>query len=193
MSENLRIFYPFKPFVTTQKWGVKNSTYESLGFSYHNGYDANTGHYDWQGKPVSEYPVYCPVEGFKVTEVAFYPKGGGNQIGLVSKEKVWVGDKFCYASILLCHAKKILVKVGDEPALGELLMLADNTGFSTGIHTHIGIYRLDDNLQKLDQNEMTGSYNPELLFTGDYAIDLATYGTLVKSGWRYYNYKLTGK
>lgn len=188
----LNLLYPFKPFVTTQRWGNKNPIYNQLGFTRHNGYDANVGKYDWQGKVISEYPVYCPVEGFRVSEVAFYPNGGGNQVGLVSKEKVQVGDRLCYASVLLCHAKRVLVKVGDEPAVGELLMIADNTGFSSGIHTHIGTYRLDDNLNKLDQNEASGSYNPELLFTGGYAIDVASYATLVKSGMRYYKYLLTG-
>lgn len=190
MENTFKFFYPFKPFITTQKWGVYNEVYLPLGFSRHNGYDANIGRYDWQGKVVSEYPVYCPVEDFRVTEVAYYPKGGGNQIGLTSKEKVWVGGKLCYASVLLCHAKKILVKVGDEPALGELIMIADNTGLSSAIHTHTGTYRLTDSFQKLDTNEMTGSYNPELLFTGKYAVDVASYQTLLISGLRYYKYLL---
>jgi hypothetical protein len=43
----------------------------------------------------TEYPVYCHVEGFRVSEVAFYPNGGGHQIGLISKEKVQIGDKLC--------------------------------------------------------------------------------------------------
>jgi murein DD-endopeptidase MepM/ murein hydrolase activator NlpD len=43
-------------------------------------------------------------------------------------------------------------------------MIGDNTGFSTGPHTHLGLYRLDDNKNKLDQNEATGSYNPAGFF-----------------------------
>ena len=183
-------YYPHKPFVTTQRWGNFNPSYTQLGFTRHNGHDSNVGKFDWSGKVVSEYPVYCPVENYKVTEVAYFPQGGGNQIGMVSKDKQHIGDQLCYVSIILCHAKKVLVKVGDEPTVGELLMIADNTGFSTGVHTHTGMYRLDDNLQKLDQNEMTGSYDPSLLFTGEYAVDVASYGTLVKSGWRYYRYLL---
>jgi murein DD-endopeptidase MepM/ murein hydrolase activator NlpD len=92
---------------------------------------------------------------------------------------------------LLCHAKKILVKVGDEPALGELLMIADNTGFSTGLHTHMGLYRLNDKHQKLDSNEATGSSDPAIYFTGEYAADVATTATLVKSGMRYFKYLLS--
>ena len=184
MLKKLQFHFPFKPFKITQNWGNPNPLYDPLGFSKHNGVDANVGRFDWQGRVVSEYPV----EGFRVSEVAYYPTGGGNQIGMVSKEKRWVGDKLCYVSILLCHAKQILIKVGDEPSVGELLMIADNTGFSTGVHTHIGIYRLDDNLQKLDTNEMSGSYNPQPLFTGAYAVDVASLGTLIKSNWRYFQY-----
>jgi murein DD-endopeptidase MepM/ murein hydrolase activator NlpD len=61
-----------------------------------------------------------------------------------------------------CHAKKILVNVGYEPALGEIIMIANNTGFSTGPHTHMGLYRLTDRKQKLDTNEATGSFDPSL-------------------------------
>src|SRR3569623_1270180 len=96
-----------------------------------------------------------------------------------------VFDQECYVRIWLCHAEKVLVSAGYEPALGELLMIADNTGFSTGPHTHLGMYRLNDNMQKLDTNKATGSFDPELFFTGQYAIDQASLGTLIKSNWRY--------
>lgn len=190
----LQIHYPFKPFKITQHWGALNGAYAAQfndpSFKRHNGVDANVGKFDWQGKIVSEYPVYCPVEGFRVASVEYYPNGGGHQIGLVSKERRRVGDKFCYVSILLCHAKKILVPVGYEPALGELLMIADNTGFSTGIHTHIGLYRLDDTLNKLDANEATGSTDPALFFTDTFAADEATWATLFRGNMRYYQYRL---
>ncbi|RTE90670.1 hypothetical protein [Bradyrhizobium sp. LVM 105] len=48
-------------------------------------------------------------------------------------------------------------------------MIADNTGFSTGLHTHMALYSLSDNLQKIDANEATGSYDPSLCFTGAFA------------------------
>jgi murein DD-endopeptidase MepM/ murein hydrolase activator NlpD len=70
-------------------------------------------------------------------------------------------------------------------------MIADNTGFSTGPHTHMGMYRLDDTLNKLDANEATGSYDPATCFVGDFAVDHASLQTLIKSNWRYYQYKLT--
>ena len=185
----LHIYWPFKPYTVTQRWGNPNPSYAAQfgdpSFKNHNGIDAKPHLTD------TSYPVYCPVEGFRVAAVEFYPDGGGNQIGLVSKQKYQIGDKLCYVSILLCHAEKIVVPVGYEPARGELLMIADNTGFSTGPHTHMGMYRLDDNLNKIDSNGATGSYDPALQFIGDFAVDQATLPTLIKSNWRYYQYRLS--
>jgi murein DD-endopeptidase MepM/ murein hydrolase activator NlpD len=74
--------------------------------------------------------------------------------------------------------------------LGELITIGDNTGFSTGPHTHLGLYRLDANKNKIDQNEATGSYNPAGFFTGVSAVDASSYPTLMKSVMRYYSYRL---
>jgi murein DD-endopeptidase MepM/ murein hydrolase activator NlpD len=180
---DLKIYYPHKPYFITQHWGNPNPAYEQLGFKLHNGVDANIA------ANVSEFRVNCPVQGFVVESVSFEENGGGNQLSLVSKEKLQVGDKKCYARIFICHAKKILVPVGYEPKLGELILIADNTGFSTGLHTHMGLYRLDDKKRKLDKNDATGSYNPEWFFTGEYAVDKANYQTLLSSALRYYIYR----
>jgi hypothetical protein len=198
MPKNLKIYFPFKPYVITQHWGASNPAYAAQfndpQFKAHNGTDANIGKIDpYTDLPYSEYPVYCPVEGFTVKSVDFSPQGGGNELWLISNEPVQMFDKLCYAWIPLCHAKKVLVKAGDKPELGELLMIADNTGFSTGIHTHMGLYRVDymaASIHKLDQNDAEGSFSPELFFTGEYAVDKATTSALVKSGLKYVKYKL---
>lgn len=191
----LRIRWPYKPYFITQKWGNPNPAYATQfndpAFKLHNGVDANVGKFDWQGKVVSEYPVYCPVENFTVKSVDFSPQGGGNELWLVSNESLQIGDKTCLAYMPLCHAKKILVKAGDTPALGELLMIADNTGFSTGIHTHMGLYRIEytnATIHKLDMNDAEGSFDPSLFFTKTYAADEASLQTLIISNLRYYKY-----
>jgi hypothetical protein len=192
---DLEIFWPFKPYIITQKWGKITDAYSKQfndpNFQQHNGVDGNTG-----GKPPTGWPVYCPVEGFKVAGVMYEENGGGNELWLESKQPMRIFDQDCYARIFLCHAEKILVKPGYEPALGELLMIADNTGFSTGPHTHLGLYRIDANGNKLDTNHATGSFDPELFFTGEYAVDVATEDTLVTSGKRleeYYETKNASK
>jgi murein DD-endopeptidase MepM/ murein hydrolase activator NlpD len=185
---DLKLYFPTEPFLITQPWGAHNSAYSQQfndpSFKRHNGIDFKP---QWGAKT---YPVYCPVEGFVVAAVEYQPKGGGHQIYLRSKSKFKMFDQECYVGIYLLHAEKILVPAGYEPALDELLMIADNTGFSTGPHTHMGLYRLNDMLMKLDTNEATGSFDPSLFFTGTSAVDQATLPTLIRSNLRYYQYML---
>lgn len=193
---NIELFLPFKPFYITQKWGNPNPAYAAQfnnpDFQLHNGTDANVGQ-AYSSSYYNKYQVYCPVKGFRVHKVQFYPQGGGNEIWLISKEKVKMFDLECYAYLVLCHADKVLVPAGYEPELGELIMIADNTGFSTGVHTHIGLYRVDfdgKNITFLDKNKANGSFSPELFFTKEYAVDMSSFPTAVKSAFRYYNYLL---
>ena len=198
MNNELKIFYPFKPFLITQRWGNQNSAYSTQfndpDFKLHNGVDANPGVQEWNGKLRTEYPVYCPVEGFTVKKVDYAPQGGGNELWLISDQPLQMFDKKLYAYIPLCHAKKILVKAGDQPKLGQLLMIGDNTGFSTGLHTHMGLYRVGYNgydITKVDVNSAEGSFDPSLFFTKEYAIDKAVLSTFVSNGLLYWRY-LTG-
>lgn len=197
MPNELKIHWPFKPYEITQHWGNPNAVYSTQfndpAFKLHNGVDANTGKKNYDGSVATEFPVYCPVENFIVQRVDFSPEGGGNELWLMSNEPLQMFDKKAYAWIPLCHAKKILVKPGDQPKLGELIMIADNTGFSTGLHTHMGLYRVNNTpgmIQKLDTNDAEGSFSPELFFTNTYAVDQADITTLVRSNIRYYQYKL---
>lgn len=202
MPKTLQIYFPFKPFNQTQDWGNPNPAYaaqfDDPSFKLHNGIDAVTtvAEPDGSYKKGVHWPVYCPVAGFKVLSVDYAPQGGGNEIWLISKEKYKMFELECYALIALCHADKVFVQAGYEPQLGELLMASDNTGFSTGEHTHMGLYRVDYNgtwFTKLDVNEATGSFNPALFFTSEYAVDQPSTATLIKNNLRYYQYVLTGK
>ncbi len=193
----LQIYYPHKPYQISQHWGNPNPAYSQQfgdpNFKLHNGVDSITGYFNWDGSVDTEFPVYCPVADFKVLSVDYAPQGGGNEIWLISKGKYQMFDKECYALLVLCHAKKVLVQAGYEPKLGELLTISDTTGFSTGLHVHTGLYRVDYNgtwFTKLDTNEATGSFSPELFFTQTYAIDQATASTTLANGFRYYRYKL---
>lgn len=176
----------------TQKWGVRNPAYDQFGFKNHNGIDLTSGYANQQGVYMpKKWPVWCPVENFTVHMVRNNSAGSGKDIWLISKEKLQMGDKLCYAYLGFAHADYIFLKPGDTPALGEMIMVADNTGFSTGPHTHIGLYRVEWDgkiMTFLDTNESNGSYDPALFFTDKFAVDLATLGTLMKSSWRYYQY-----
>lgn len=191
----LLIDFPFKPFIVTQQWGNPSDAYSTQfndpNFTRHNGVDANVGR-SGDIAYQTTFPVYCPVENFRVESVTWDPKGGGNQLTLFSMDPVIIGGKQCYARIFLCHGKKILVKENDVVQRGQLLMIGDNTGFSTGPHTHIGLYRTDASGNKLDKNGATGSYNPALCFSGEFAIDQAGVPLLISNGMRLAKYYLTG-
>lgn len=196
---NLQIHYPFKPYIITQHWGNPNPAYSAQfndpSFKLHNGVDAVALYPQSDGSFAkgTKWPVYCPADGFKVLSVDYAPQGGGNEVWLISKNKYQMFEKECYALLVLCHADRVLVKAGDEPKLGEILMVSDNTGFSTGEHTHMGLYRVDYNdiwYTRLDENDATGSFDPSLFFNGIYAVDQADVATLIKSNMKYYQYKL---
>lgn len=191
---NLEVYKPFKYLTISQKWNNPNASYDQFGFHNHNGVDMIYGYANAQESfSPKTWPVYCPVAGFVVKKVDYAPNGGGNEMWLLSKQRLQMGERLCYAYMPLCHADKILVPAGYEPALGELIMIGDNTGFSTGSHTHMGLYRVEwdgANMTFLDQNDANGSYDPTLFFNGKYAVDEATLPTLIKSNLRYYQYKI---
>jgi murein DD-endopeptidase MepM/ murein hydrolase activator NlpD len=193
---DLKIYWPIKPYVVTQDWGVVTDAYSNQfndpNFKRHNGIDANVGR-SGDIAYQTQFPIYCPVEGFRVESVSFEANGGGNQVSLVSIDPVQVGDRTCYARVWLCHGKKVLVKENYRPKLGELLMIGNNTGFSTGPHTHLGLYRIDGSGYKLDSNDATGSTDPALFFEHEYAIDQAGVPLLIANGLRLARYYLTGK
>lgn len=194
----LKLYYPHKPYYVTQNWGNPNPQYSEHfndpNFKLHNGIDAIGRSTVINGVMHAEHPVYCPVEGFTVHKVQYVPKGGGNEVWFISDKPLVMFERTCYAYMVICHAKRIFVKPGDKLALGELMLIADSTGFSTGLHTHMGLYRVEyDGISVTkydDQNDATGSFNPALFFTGAYSVDKATVPTLVKSGLRLAQYKV---
>lgn len=196
MAEPLKIFYAHKPFVITQRWGNPNPIYKAAGFSFsqHNGTDSITGTKNINGSDDNHFPVYCPVENFTVYQVDYASAGGGHELWLLSNAPLQMNDKVRYAYMPLCHGKKILVKAGDQPKLGQLLMISDSTGFSTGQHLHEGLYRVQWDGRSFihdatdDQNDAGGSYDPAQFFTGEYAIDKAALSTLIANNFLYFTY-----
>lgn len=180
-----KLDYPFKPFTVTQLWGEPNSAYAQFGFTRHNGVDCKPRSLD------TVWPIYMPAAGFKAQVVRYNEKGGGHEIWFLSKEKYQIGDKFCYAYMAFAHGEKILIPVGYEPAHGELFMIGDHTGFSTGPHTHWSLYRVDYDGARftfLDDNGANGTYDQSAFYTQEYAVDNASVPTLIRSNLRYYQY-----
>jgi murein DD-endopeptidase MepM/ murein hydrolase activator NlpD len=113
----------------TQKFGVdfkKNGkwVYKGMGMKGHNGIDF--------GVKVGT-RVWASHDG-EVTAVKYSKVGYGNHIKVRSPH---LAKETIYA-----HLSNISVKVGDTIAIGQLLGLTGNTGFSTGPHLHWGFRRL---------------------------------------------------
>lgn len=194
----LELSYPFKRFFVTQHWGNRlldangDPVYARFGFELHNGIDARAST-NKNDPDHTKWPIYCPAKGFVVQSVRHSNRGGGVMLFLVSKEPVEMFEKTCHAWLVFMHCHKILVPVGYEPKEGELLAVADNTGFSTGPHTHFGLYRVTwdgMSVKKIDENRADGSFDPSLFWTDEYAVDRASRQTALRSAFRYYKYVL---
>jgi murein DD-endopeptidase MepM/ murein hydrolase activator NlpD len=155
----LSLYYPTYPFIVTQGWGIKNPAYEQFGFSAHNGVDFLL---DKDAK------VRAMCDGV-VTDVGYVEKGAGNFVkwrtGLVFAE-----GAECFVEFVYMHAEKILVKTGDKVNIFTDLMIADNTGFSTGPHTHISAYRIGTDGKRLDLDKATNfTFDFSKYFNGKFA------------------------
>lgn len=159
----LELFYPAKPYIVSQRWGIYNPAYLQFGFDHHNGEDFILG---------DDAKLYAPFD-CSVSKVDNYPKGAGNFVSLVSDNIYEFSDGVsCKVYIDFLHMKQQLVKVGDKLKCGELLGIADNTGFSTGPHTH-GQYRRVDSItnKELDKNNANNSFDPHDYWNKSYAVD----------------------
>lgn len=197
MAATLKIHKPFKWWYVTQKWGVRNTAYDQFGFKLHNGLDVISGYNDANtAYNPKKWPVYNGLEGFTVHQVRLNPNGGGNDIWFISDELLQIGERVCHAYFGFAHADTIFAKAGDKLEIGDMFMIADNTGFSTGPHVHISFYRVDWDgkiMTFLDKNDAHNSFDPEPFLTSEYAVDKASLATLIKNNLRYYQWLLTGK
>lgn len=156
--KNFELYYPARPFVTTQAWGIKNPSYEQFGFTHHNGVDFAV---DADGV------VLAPCEA-EVIEVGFNA-GAGNYVKLKTPEVICEGVP-CFVILFFMHARNVLVKTGQKVVVGDTLFIADNTGFSTGPHTHLSTYRINKFLNQLDLDKKTNyTFDPAKYFNKKYA------------------------
>lgn len=149
----LDLFYPAKPYKITQSFGISNPSYNQFGFSKHNGVDF----------AVDDDGIVRAMCDGEVYEVGFN-NGAGNFVryktGLVEAE-----GRTGIVAFMYMHASKCLVVRGQKVKAGDPLIIAGNTGFSTGPHTHISAYFINS----LDEKINVG--NPE----SDYCFDFSKY------------------
>lgn len=143
----LSLFYPVKPVIITQGFGVFNPAYEPLGFTKHNGYD-----YLINPKDIA----YAMCDG--IIADAGYNTSAGNFVKLRTRDKVQVGDLNEWVCLMYMHGEKLLVERGQKVKAGDPIMVCDNTGFSTGYHLHISAFFMDEYGRKKDIGDKDADY-----------------------------------
>lgn len=174
----LKLDYEIKPYVVSQPWGnvpidpkTGKSVYAPFGFTQHNGVDVLPG---------IDKEVRAPFD-YEVLWTEWQPNGGGNVLGVISQQEYDGPDgKPAYCLIDYLHLESFVKKpggIGYKGKAGDLLAYTDNTGFSTGPHTHMQ-YRWEhkdpkatNGLRDVEVNKAHNSFNPEPFRTGDYARD----------------------
>jgi len=134
----LELFYPAKPYKITQAFGINNPSYLQFGFSQHNGIDFLIDA-DGMANAMCDGVVY---------EVGFNA-GAGTYVRYKTNVPVEVEGRTAHVAFMYMHAEKALVKVGQQVTPMTPLIIADNTGFSTGPHTHISAYLIDSKNAKM--------------------------------------------
>jgi len=162
----LSLSYEVKPFKINQQWGVSNpSVYSRFGFTEHNGTDVALG---------NDSLVYAPAKG-TIIKSSNHPTGGGIFIGFLLDDLYTFDDGVtCHVLVDYLHLEKVIALVGTSYEVGSVLAKADNTGFSTGPHTHIQYRRGEWNgnvfIQR-DRNEANNSFDPTPFYNGYFAKD----------------------
>lgn len=162
----LALYYPAKPYIVTQAWGILNGSYEAAGltFTKHNGEDFRIG---------SDKLTHCPLKAI-VQEVG-YNDLAGNYVRLVSTDQWEIGGQLCYVGMMFMHHEKILCAEKTILNVGDVMGIPDNTGFSTGPHTHGSYLRLVNqnyNGARYDTDTTTDrTFDPHPYWTGFAAQD----------------------
>jgi murein DD-endopeptidase MepM/ murein hydrolase activator NlpD len=173
--------YTHKPWRVSQGWGIFNPAYQRFGFSRHNGIDVYVGddkrsRAPWPGTVLR---VASKENGL------WEPNGGGVYVSILSDEEFEFDDGFTARVFIdFLHGEKPLVSRGQHVIAAQPVLLNDNTGFSTGPHTHIqlrrcrvvpeGNYDLNGKpvrLEWVDANDAHNSFDPTRYFTGTYVIE----------------------
>lgn len=121
----MKLFYPLKVNVITQRFGENPQIYKQFGLKGHQGIDFRTINQNDAGGAGITY-VYAAADGV-VEQVRNDTTGYGKHVRLRHHD----GSLTLYA-----HFSEHLVKVGDKVRAGDKIGVTGNTGFSSGPHLH---------------------------------------------------------
>lgn len=121
----MKLAYPLKVNVVTQRFGENPQTYKPMGLKGHNGIDFRTINQNDAGGAGITF-VYAAAEGV-VEQVRNDTTGYGKHVRIRHPD----GSLTLYA-----HFSEHLVSVGDKVKGGDKIGITGNTGFSSGPHLH---------------------------------------------------------
>ena len=177
--EKLQLYYPVNPHKINRAWGVPDPLYKQFGFDRHNGVDLNL---------INGQQIFAPIHS-SVINVGNQPNGSGIFVSIISDDQYQFDDgKSAYVLLEFFHCQKILVNIGDTVMVGQPIALGDNTGCTTGSHTHmqprrmnlsqvadtagISAYRIRNvnyALMPVDINDANNTFDPESYWNKQYA------------------------
>lgn len=195
-------YKPISPLISTQGWGMYDpKDYAQFGYDRHNGNDYKLG---------SDSLARAPFAG-TIIRTGNQPTGGGIFCGLLSAVQydfstftsktpdgvtVTFPTATCYVLMDFLHMKSLKVVEGQTVKVGDVLGVQDNTGFSTGPHTHIqsrreillpapkdtpASYRYLGNniLMDVDKNDANNTFDIAPFWNSLYAKDVPTVADII--------------
>lgn len=167
----LELYYEVKPYIKTQDWGVRRpEIYKQFGFENHNGIDVRLG---------ADKMVRAPFP-LIIYKTGWQPQGGGLYLKTVSQDEYEFPDGVrCHVMADYLHLENFKTYAGQKHNIGDVLAVADNTGFSTGPHTHIAYTRVrktPSGFFDVDSNPAKNTFDPTPFYTGEYAYDYGLKG-----------------
>lgn len=125
----LELFMPVAPWAITQLFGNDPQSYAWLGIKGHNGIDIKT----------SRGQIVRAAHDGTVT-FAGEDSSGGWGVVIRTDEPREYQDGECYFKTIYWHLVPVIpVKAGQKVKVGDVIGYADNTGFTTGDHLHLGL------------------------------------------------------
>ena len=176
----LELYFPVKPWLITQIFGVNGDYYKKYGVNGHNGLDieANNGQI-----------VRASHDGEVVYAGVDSSEGWG--VVIRTTEPMEYNNGVAYIKSIYWHLiKTIPVKVGQKVKVGDIVGYADNTGASNGDHLHFSIKpqargENDWTWWNVEQNNgFAGAIDPQPFFNKYYAEDVQVvvgiYGKIIE-------------
>ena len=158
------LFYPVKPILVNQAFGNPDPKYTSLGLKGHNGIDFHACN---GGRITAAHNGFCSRE---IVDVY-----GGHGVEVTSIDSFYYNGVPAFFKTVYWHLiPGTAYKARQKVFVGDLIGLADNTGFSTGDHLHFGLKpQFPPGINIEQSNGYNGAIDPRPYFNGEYAEDIA--------------------